>query len=74
MGFFLLDNHINTSTNIGLSTRATLLSVILPASTTGNSLADMFLGRIASYQEYGKVINGALVGGRGKRSLEAMGL
>jgi Carboxypeptidase regulatory-like domain len=65
MGFFLLDNHINTSTNIGLYTQGNFTFSDSSSITTGNSLADMFTGRIASYQEYGKVINGALVGGRG---------
>ena len=65
MGFFLLDNHINTSTNIGLSTQGAFTFSDSSSLTTGNSLADMFLGRIASYQEYGKVIDGQLVGGRG---------
>ena len=54
MGFFLLDNHINTSTNIGLSTQGNFTFSDSSSITTGNSLADMFLGRIASYQEYGK--------------------
>jgi hypothetical protein len=64
-GFFLLDNHINTSTNIGLSTQGFLNFSSSSSLTTGNALADMFLGRIASYSEYGRVIDGQLVGGRG---------
>ena len=64
-GFFLLDNHINTSTNIGQSTQGFFEFSDSSSLTTGNSLADMFLGRIANYQEYGRVVNGQLVGGRG---------
>jgi hypothetical protein len=64
-GFFLLDNHINTSTNIGQSVQGFFNFSDSSSLTTGNSLADMFLGRIANYQEYGGVANGQLVGGRG---------
>ncbi len=65
MGFFLLDNHINTSTNIGLNTQGFFNFGSSSSLTTGNALADMDLGRIASYSEYGQVENGQLVGGRG---------
>jgi len=64
-GFFLLDNHINTTTNIGLNTQG-FLSFGGGSNSTGNSLADMFLGQIASYQEYGRVVGGQLVGGPGR--------
>ncbi len=64
-GFFLLDNHINTSTNIGQSVQGFFEFSDSSSLTTGNSLADMFLGRIGSYQEYGRVVNGQLVGARG---------
>jgi hypothetical protein len=64
-GIYVLSNHINTSTNIGLSTQGSFTFSDSSSITTTNSLADMFLGRIANYQEYGKVINGQLVGGRG---------
>jgi len=64
-GFFLLDNHINTSTNIGQSVQGFFNFSDSSSLSTGNSLADMFLGRIANYQEYGQVQNGQLVGGRG---------
>jgi len=64
-GFFLLDNHINTTTNIGLNTQG-MLAFGNGTVTTGNSLADMFLGFIANYQEYGRVDNGQLVGGPGR--------
>jgi Carboxypeptidase regulatory-like domain len=65
MGFFLLDNHINTSTNIGLNTQGFFNFSSSSSLSTGNALADMDLGRIASYSEYGQVENGQLVGGRG---------
>jgi hypothetical protein len=64
-GFFLLDNHINTTTNIGLNTQGFLVFGN-SAISTGNALADMFTGRIAQYQEYGKVVNGQLLGGPGQ--------
>jgi hypothetical protein len=65
MGAFLLDNHINTSTNIGLNTQGFFNFSSSSSLSTGNALADMDLGRIASYSEYGQVENGQLVGGRG---------
>lgn len=64
-GFFLLDNHINTTTNIGLSTQG-FLQFGGSAISTGNALADMFLGNIEQYQEYGKVVGGQLSGGVGQ--------
>jgi len=64
-GFFLLDNHINTTTNIGLNTQG-MLSFGGGLVSTGNALADMFTGLIANYQEYGKVVNGQLQGGPGR--------
>jgi hypothetical protein len=65
VGFFGLDNHINTTTNIGLDTTGYFTFSDGSSLSTGNSLADMYLGRIASYQEYGKVVNGQPVGGPG---------
>lgn len=64
-GIFLLDNHINTTTNIGLNTQG-FLQFGGSSISTGNALADMFLGRIANYQEYGQVVNGQLAGGPGQ--------
>ena len=64
-GFFLLDNHINTTTNIGLNTEG-FLSFGNSSISTGNALADMFTGNVAQYQEYGRVIGGQLVGGPGR--------
>lgn len=65
MGFFLLDNHINTTTNIGLNTQGSFLFDTTSSATTGNALADMFLGQIANYSEYGRTVGGQLTGGRG---------
>ena len=64
-GFFLLYNHINTTTNIGYNTQGFLSFGPGNGSaiSTGNALADMDLGRIANYQEYGRVVDGSLVGG-----------
>lgn len=63
-GFFLLYNHINTTTNIGLNTQGSLSFGTGYNSTisSGNALADMYLGNIAQYQEYGRVVNGTLLG------------
>jgi hypothetical protein len=63
MGFFLLFNHIDTTTNINLFPQGVLSFSNSSSITTGNALADMYLGNIASYQEYGRVINGQLIGG-----------
>jgi hypothetical protein len=64
-GFFLLYNHINTTTNIGYNTQGFLSFGPGNGSSisSGNALADMYLGLIANYQEYGKVVNGQLLGG-----------
>ncbi len=64
-GFFLLDNHINTTTNIGLNTQG-FLQFGGGQVSTGNGLADMFTGLIAQYDEYGRVVNGQLDGGPGQ--------
>lgn len=63
VGFFLLYNHINTTTNIGLNTQGFLTFDSGSTVSTGNALADLFLSRIGSYEEYGRVINGQLSGG-----------
>jgi hypothetical protein len=64
-GIFLLYNHINTTTNIGYNTQGFLSFGPGNGSSisTGNALADMYLARIANYQEYGRVVNGNLLGG-----------
>jgi len=65
MGFFLLSNHINQTSNIVNDSRGFISFGTGNGSSisTGNGLADMFLGRIANYQEYGRVVNGNLLGG-----------
>ena len=65
MGFFLVDNHINTTTNIGLNTQGSFTFDSSAAGSTGNALADMYLGVIQNYSEYGRVVGGQLVGGPG---------
>ena len=65
MGFFLLDNHINTTTNIGLNTQGSFFFDPTATGSTGNALADMFLGVIQNYSEYGRMVGGQLVGGPG---------
>ncbi len=65
MGFFLVDNHINTTTNIGANTQGFFVFDTTSNVTTGNALADMFLGQIANYSEYGRVVGGQLTGGPG---------
>jgi hypothetical protein len=62
-GFFLLYNHINTTTNIGYNTQGFLSFSNSSSVTSGNALADMYLGRIANYQEYGRVVDGEPLGG-----------
>jgi hypothetical protein len=62
-GFFLLYNHIDTTTNINEYNQGFLTFSNSSSVTTGNALTDMYLGRIASYQEYGKVVDGQLLGG-----------
>jgi hypothetical protein len=62
-GAYLRKNFINTTTNIGLNTQGFLTFSNSSPLTTGNALADMFVGRIASYEEYGRVVNGGLLGG-----------
>lgn len=62
-GAYLRKNFINTTTNIGLNTQGNLSFSNSSNLSTGNALADLDLGRIASYEEYGRVVNGQLVGG-----------
>jgi hypothetical protein len=62
-GFFLLRNNINTTTNIGYNTQGFFSFSNESSITSGNGLADLYLGRIASYEEYGRVVNGQLLGG-----------
>jgi hypothetical protein len=66
MGFYLLDSHINTTTNIGSNTQGFYDFNSQSNLTTGNGLADLYLGRIAGYTEYGRVEDGQPVGGPGR--------
>jgi hypothetical protein len=61
-GFYLQHSHLNQTTNAGSAQGMFSFSNSAPNST-GNALADMYLGQIASYSEYGRVIGGQLVGG-----------
>ncbi|HTV55322.1 MAG TPA: carboxypeptidase-like regulatory domain-containing protein [Terriglobia bacterium] len=61
--YFLLDRLNEIDPNGGLDSQGVLGFSSSSAVTTGNALADMYLGRIASYSEVGHVINGQLVGG-----------
>jgi hypothetical protein len=61
-GFYLQHSHLNQTTNAGSAQGMFSFSNSAPNST-GNALADMYLGSIASYSEYGRVIDGQLVGG-----------
>ncbi len=64
MGGYLLSNHINNIVpNGGYDSQGVLSFSSSSAVTTGNALADMYLGRIASYTETGKTVDGQLVGG-----------
>lgn len=62
-GAYLHKSFINTTTNIGYNTQGFFTFSNSSSLSTGNALADMYLGRIASYEEYGKVVNGSLLGG-----------
>ncbi|PYT26887.1 MAG: hypothetical protein DMG57_20050 [Acidobacteria bacterium] len=61
-GFYLQHSHLNQTTNAGSAQGMFSFSNSAPNST-GNALADMYQARIASYTEYGRVLNGQLVGG-----------
>jgi hypothetical protein len=63
-GAFLLKDQLNhTIPNGGIDSQGTLSFSNSSSVTTGNALADMYLGRIASYTQTGQVTNGTLVGG-----------
>jgi hypothetical protein len=61
-GVYLQHSHLNQTTDSGSAQGMFSFSNSAPNST-GNALADMYLGEIANYSEYGRVINGQLVGG-----------
>jgi Carboxypeptidase regulatory-like domain len=61
--FFLFDELNHSVPNGGFDSQGTLSFSNSSSVTTGNALADMFLGRIGSYTQTGLVTNGQLVGG-----------
>jgi hypothetical protein len=63
-GFYLQDTLLNQTTYNGSVPAQGIYNFSNSApNSTGNALADMYLGRIASYSEFGGVINGQPVGG-----------
>jgi len=66
-GFYLQDTHLNQTTGEGgaSTTYGNFSFYNSGPYTSGNALADMFLGEIGSYSEYGRVVNGQLLGGNG---------
>lgn len=66
-GFYLAQNQMNNTTGVGSGDPYGSLGFSTSSPvTTGNALADMFMGRVASYSEYGAVRNGQLYGGYGR--------
>lgn len=66
-GIYIQDTHLNQTTGEGgASTTYGNFSFANSGSyTTGNALADMYLGSVASYSEYGRLVNGQFLGGNG---------
>jgi hypothetical protein len=64
MGFYLEDYRKNEQ--FGTDTQGILSNGAGGPLTTGNALADMFLGRIQQYQEGSEAVNGVAVGGYDK--------
>jgi hypothetical protein len=63
-GIFIFEDELNhVIPNGGFDSQGVLSFSNSSAVTTGNALADMYLGRIASYSQTGLVTNGQLVGG-----------
>jgi len=63
-GAFLLKDELNhVIPNGGFDSQGVLSFSNSSSVTTGNALADMFLGKIASYSQTGLITNGQLVGG-----------
>ncbi len=65
MGFYLQDAHLNQTTYASPAVQGGLTFSTSDPNSTGNALADMYVGQIQSYGEFGRVINGQLVGGYG---------
>src|SRR5208282_3839128 len=65
-GRFLARNDMDNVTGVGCcDPYGTFNFASSSAVSTGNGLADMYLGRIGSYTEYGSLQNGQLYGGYG---------
>jgi hypothetical protein len=65
-GFYLLDAHMNqTQDNGNITTQGFFSFYNSGPYTSGNALADMYLGEVGSYQEMGRVLNGQYLGGYG---------
>jgi hypothetical protein len=63
-GVYFLLNHINNIVpNGGYDSQGFMTFSSSSSITTGNGLADMFLGRIGTFSETGKTLDGQLVGG-----------
>lgn len=65
IGAYIQDSHLNQTTYASPYAQGTLTFSGSSSVSTGNSLADMYLGQIASYGEFGRVINGSTYGGYG---------
>ena len=61
MGFYL--ENYRKSEQFGYNTQGFLTFTAGGSLTTGNGLADMFLGRIQQYQEGTQTVDGVAVGG-----------
>jgi len=64
-GFYLQDSHLNQTTYASPYAQGSLDFSGSAPNSTGNALADMYIGEIASYGEFGQVINGQTAGGYG---------
>jgi hypothetical protein len=62
-GGYLQRIALNQTTDGGQMTQGAFTFSNSAPNSTGNALADMYMGRIASYTEYGRMINGQAVGG-----------
>ena len=65
MGFYLQDSRLNQTTYSSPYAQGSLEFSTSNPNSTGNALADMYVGEIASYGEFGRVINGQPLGGYG---------
>jgi len=63
MGFYLGYSQLNQTENAGNSTQGTMTFSTTASNSTGNALADMYLGHIQQYTEVSTITNGVGVGG-----------